>query len=41
MFEVFVFSFITALMITGFFILFVKISGIEKLLLETRKEKDE
>ena len=44
MFEVFGFSFISALIITGFFLLFVKISGIEKLLLEkkcTDKEKGE
>ena len=40
MFEIFAFSLITALMITGFFLLFVKISGIEKLLLEIIKEKD-
>ena len=44
MFEVFGFSFISALIITGFFLLFVKISGIEKLLLEKKahnKEKGE
>ncbi len=36
MFEVFAFSFISALIVTGFFILFVKVSGIEKLLIEKR-----
>ncbi len=40
MFEIFAFSLITALIITGFFLLFVKISGIEKLLLKKEKTNE-